>query len=265
MTIEKSTAFDKAYKKLAPILRSRVDRCIRKLTITPDLPGLNVEKVRGASSDVRSARVTRGIRLIYKALEPKALRLLYVGDHDIAYREATWYWLTAGGEAEIPAGQLGNFTMFSFEEDYRTQVNLEELKTTLEAHVSGAGGYGRGDLAGTIQQLIASYLDGGTDGKASSCTDYQIDAPINVIPSEATGPCQSILIAFCFDGDPFNDRFREIAYHAGIHCPDTQLIIIITSHWNAKDWKKSHEKAFADLKATTVIYFAGLGRLTRIC
>jgi mRNA-degrading endonuclease YafQ of YafQ-DinJ toxin-antitoxin module len=167
MTIEKSTAFEKAYKKLAPILRSRVDRCIRKLIITPDLPGLNVEKVRGASSDVRSCRVTRGIRLIYKALAPRVLRLLYVGDHDIAYREATWFWLAADGEAEIPAGQLGNFTMFSFEEDYLTQVNLEELKTLLvEAQISRGAGYEVGDLVGTIQELIASYLDGGTDGKA---------------------------------------------------------------------------------------------------
>jgi hypothetical protein len=102
--------------------------------------------------------------------------------------------------------------------------------------------------------------------KQSSYTDHQTVAPINVIPSEAVGSCQSILIAFCFDGDPFNDRFREIAYHAGIHCPDTtKLIIIITSHWNAKDWKKNHEKAFADLKAMKIIYFAGFGRLTRIC
>jgi mRNA-degrading endonuclease YafQ of YafQ-DinJ toxin-antitoxin module len=266
MTIEKSTAFERAYNKLAPILRSRVERCIRKLVSTPKLSGLNVEKVRGASSDVRSCRVTRGLRLIYKVLDPQILQLLYVGDHDIAYREAIWYWLAPAGQAEIPAEELGSFKMFSVSDDYLNQLNLDDLKAVLaETDVSAGSGYQLGDLAGIIQHLIAVYLNGGTDGKAPSNAGDQIDAPINVIPSEVGGPCQSILIAFCFDGDSFNDRFREIAYHAGIHCPETKLVIIITSDWNAKHWKKNHEKAFADLKAITIIYLAGPGRLTRIC
>ncbi len=59
-------------------------------------------------------------------------------------------------------------------------------------------------------------------------------------------------------------RTREVAYHAGIHCPETKLVILVTSQWNPKEWKKSHEKAFADLNATRLIYFAGFGRLVRI-
>jgi Cytotoxic translational repressor of toxin-antitoxin stability system len=262
MTIEASNAFGKAYKKLDGITRRRVDDCLKKLSAAPNLPGLNVEKVRGASDNVRSCRVTRGIRVIYQIIDSAVVRLLYVGDHDIAYRTATFYWLIHrdGQEAESAAEDLGKFSMLNFDSIELDKSFFDDLNRAFyEMQLSD-------DLARRIPQLISDRLGDGTDGKAPSSSEgSQSEAPVNIIPSDAEGQCRSVLIAFCFDGDSFNDRFREIAYHTGIHCPETKLVIIVTSQWSAKDWKKNHERAFANLKSVKLIYFAGFGRLARIC
>ena len=87
---------------------------------------------------------------------------------------------------------------------------------------------------------------------------------INIIPSDLKGPCRDVLVAFCFDGDSFNDRLREVAYHAGIHCPEKKLIVLVTSRWNPREWKKNHEEAFANLIAKLAVFFVGFGKLSRI-
>jgi hypothetical protein len=71
------------------------------------------------------------------------------------------------------------------------------------------------------------------------------------------------LLAFCFDGDSFAKRLREVVYHA-VHCPDTKLVLFVTSKWEPTEWKQNHEQAFADLGAEVVIFLATFGRLTRI-
>ena len=89
--------------------------------------------------------------------------------------------------------------------------------------------------------------------------------PINVIPSEPGHECRQVLVAFCFDRDNLGDRLREIVYHAGIHCREqTKLVMIVTSQWDPTEWKKKHEKAFADLDARVAIFLAAFGKLVRI-
>lgn len=72
-----------------------------------------------------------------------------------------------------------------------------------------------------------------------------------------------MLLGLCFDQDNLDDRLRDIAYHAGIHCGETKLVVIVTSQWDPKKWKK-HEKAFADLNAKVVIFVAAFGKLARM-
>jgi len=44
LTIEASDSFRKAYEKLLPLLQERVDRTVKKLAVTPHLPGLHIKK-----------------------------------------------------------------------------------------------------------------------------------------------------------------------------------------------------------------------------
>jgi mRNA-degrading endonuclease RelE of RelBE toxin-antitoxin system len=258
-TIEASTAFRKAYDKLQPVLRERVDRTVEKLLAGPTLPGLSVEKVQGASDYVRSCRVTRGIRLIYEIVD-STIRLLYVGDHDVAYRKAVFYFIVPHLlEQEVPAEDLGRFTMFR-PERIHTEEMYEELTTMVhEIDVSP-------NVVRVIVELIEQVVADGMDGRARPVFPVQAQAggAINVIPSELEGPCRAVLVAFCFDGDSFNERLREVAYHAGIHCPETKLIVLVTSRWNPREWKRNHEEAFANLRAKLAVFFVGFGKLSRI-
>jgi hypothetical protein len=116
-----------------------------------------------------------------------------------------------------------------------------------------------------LTEILPHVLAGGTEGKAKPLDGS--GAPntgnINVIPSDSEGPCRHLLLAFCFDNDNFDDRMRETAYHAGIHCPDTKAVVIVTSQWDPKKWSK-HVDAFERLNATVFVYLAGFGGLTRI-
>ena len=119
------------------------------------------------------------------------------------------------------------------------------------------------NITPSLFDLIPSYLGRGTEGKAKAMDGQGMAAYINVIPSDSEGPCQDLLVAFCFDNDNFDDRMRETAYHAGIHCPDTKAVVIVTSQWDPKKWSK-HVDAFERLNATVFVYLAGFGGLTRI-
>ena len=90
-----------------------------------------------------------------------------------------------------------------------------------------------------------------------------IGGTVNVIPGEREGECREVLLGFCFDRDKFRDRLREIAYHAGIHCRETKLVVIVTSQWDPTEWK-NHEEAFAGLNAKVVIFLSAFERLRRI-
>lgn len=260
--VKQSESYKKQYAKLDGIMRERVARTIQKLIANPHLPGLNLERLQSANSKVFSVRVSRKYRLIFKYSRSGDVYLLSIANHDSAYKKTVlhYFMLPSGVKPHEDDGE----TMKMFQSHINLDVICAELSQIIrESNLSD------GEISLYVTELIRRILQGGTEGKAPSIpggdqATSQQGRGINVIPSKAKGSCCELLLAFCFDSDSFNDRLREIAYHAGIHCPDTKLVILVTSQWINKDWKKNHEKAFADLNAKIVIYFAGLGTLTRI-
>lgn len=258
-TIQASTRFDRDYRKLDPVLRHRVDRAINILVTNPTRPSLNIERVQG-SDRAWSCRVTKAVRMIYRILDSGTIQLLLVGKHDAAYRQGAWYWLAARPvEDEIPASELEDFHMFT------RSPNGNEGLEGIEALVRDAD-LSRESMntAGVLRRLILATVGNDTAGKAQVGGTEDVDGAINVIPSQGAGQCREVLLCFCFDRDSLAERLREIAYHAGIHCPGTRLVVFVTSQWNPTEWKKNHEEAFVDLKASVVIFLAAFGTLTRI-
>jgi hypothetical protein len=257
--IERSDCFKRQYDELDGVLRERVEKTIQKLIENPNLPGLKLERVQGASRNVRSVRVNRKYRIILECLDSAGMRLLTVANHEPAYREGVLHFLSFDGKDHIRPDEFERLNMF---EPHIRPYNIDDQLPQIIRDSNLSREYDQ--IGSYVSRLIAQTVEGGTDGKARIESSQHRAGPINVIPSDVEGVCHELLVAFCFDGDSFNDRLRDIAYHAGIHCPDTKLVILVTSQWINKDWKKNHEKAFADLNAKVVIYFAGLGAMTRI-
>ena len=257
--VAKSNGFDKAYREFSPLLQRRVSKTVEKLAENPDLPGLNIEPVRSANLNVRSCRVTKQVRMIFRIEEGGAIELPHVDKHEEAYRKAETYWL---GVLSRPGRfHEEKFSMFQPLLEFDPAIREGILR---QLHEAGVQGGLAADLAGATEGLISETLADGTEGRAKLPADRGPAGFLNVIPSDVTGPCTDLLIAFCFDGDDFGNRLRETAYHAGIHCPDTRLIVFVTSKWDPRTWKRDHERAFADLDARLVVLFAGLGRLSRL-
>lgn len=255
--VQATDTFRRSLGKLPPPLRGRVQGAIRKLQQEPWPRGLNVEPVQGASAGVRSCRVNREARVIFKLAGP-TLTLLHVGRHDPAYRKGVMYLITEPG---VNLGTLDDEEASVFEEfgahpEAVIYRDLRELPPDWE-------------LPREAIEAAASVITGtvveGTDRRADP--DYHSAhgaGVINVIPSDQTGPCTDVLVGFIFDKDNFGERLRQIAYHAGIHCPQTRLVVVVTSQWNPREWKNGHEEAFNDLRARVLVYFAGFESLTRI-
>lgn len=255
-----SPRFARDYKKLDRLLQHRVNRAIEILIGDPTRPGLRIERVKGAD-EAWSCRVTKSVRIIYRLLDSNRIQLLLVGKHDAAYRAGVWYWLAApAGEEKIPASDLKSFQIFTPSMN-GIEDHLNEFEQLVrEAEISGNAQ----DIAGLLRHLISATVRDGTAGKARMRGQQDVSGPINVIPSEHGGECREVLLGLCFDQDNFDDRLREIAYHAGIHCQEqTKLVVIVTSQWDPKKWKK-HEKALADLNAKVAIFLTAFGKLVRI-
>jgi mRNA-degrading endonuclease RelE of RelBE toxin-antitoxin system len=256
----RSTRFDRAYSKLDGVLRHRVERAIAVLLENPSRRGLNIERVKG-SDNAWSCRVTRSWRIIYRLRDSQTIELLLVAPHDAAYREGAYYWLAPRpGEERVPESDLEGFQMFAPSPNGMQQVlaGIDEL--VREAQLSGEVQ----NIADLMRRLISDTVGEDTAGKAEVSDTQDVGGPINVIPAKGKGECRQVLLAFCFDGDKFGDRLREVAYQAGIHCPETKLVVIVTSQWNPTEWKKNHEEAFADIKAKVVILLAAFGKLVRM-
>lgn len=77
-----------ALTKLQPVIQSKVNQMIMKLMSNPDLPGLNLEKLKIVKDDsFRSIRVDQAYRVILSA-QANVLLLLWVDHHDDAYKWA---------------------------------------------------------------------------------------------------------------------------------------------------------------------------------
>jgi addiction module RelE/StbE family toxin len=256
-----SNRFARDYRKLDRLLQHRVNRAINTLVEEPTRPGLRTERLKGMN-EAWSCRVTKSVRIIYRLLDSNRIQLLMVGPHDAVYRAAADYFFLIVGNVEekIPASELETFQMFTPYMNGSEEVFNEIAQLVGEAEVSGNAH----DIAGLLQCLISAAVGDGTAGKAHVHSQQDVSGPINVIPSEHEGACRQVLLGLCFDQDNLDERLREIVYHAGIHCQkETKLIVIVTSQWDPKKWKK-HEKAFADLNAKVTIFLASFGKLARI-
>ena len=92
MSAELKVAFSDWYfnalTKLQPNTQAKVNQSIMKLMANPDLPGLNLEKLKVCKDDsFRSLRVDQAYRVILSA-QGNILLLLWVDHHDNAYKWA---------------------------------------------------------------------------------------------------------------------------------------------------------------------------------
>lgn len=114
----------------------------------------------------------------------------------------------------------------------------------------------RGEQRFNLGPIISNVIEAGTKGKAESrikrAKGTFTNQDINVIPADGGGQCCPVLLAFCFDGDKLYERLDEAVKHAGIHCPNTELVVFVTSHWKWSDWRK-HEREVRRIKARFVV------------
>jgi hypothetical protein len=257
-----SAGFTKTYDKLPLHLQKRVVRTIDKLRSAPALRGLHVEPVKAASPYIRSCRVDAGVRLIFQLIPPDGIELLYVGSHQDAYRFAehrlaTW---TSGVLPSSPQDTTSPVEFIMWTE--RCESRIHEALQGLD----GEGLPSFVEFQEPLTDIIMNGVEFGTEGTAPQfIPDAYTGADIaNVIPSTGSGECRPILLVFCFDDDSFDDRLREAAYHASIFCPETRLVILITSHWDAKTWKTKHQAAFEKMNAQSAMLFVGFDEMVPI-
>lgn len=256
----KTGRFDRSFSRLPSLLQSRVRETLRKLRDKPELPGLNVEPVSGANRDLHSCRVNGRVRIIFRWRNGDIV-LEFVGEHDRAYRPASWSALvTLWGEDSLTHSTGEQPSML---DPYQTLLPDEGLG--LEEALEGLDLKHVPDTVGTLHSLIEDLLSEGTDGRATTATRRAGSGHglVNVIPGE-DAPCHNILLAVCFDADSFDNRLHEAMKHAEYECPETQAVIFATSKWEPKTWKDKWQVVFEGLSARVVILFAGPGGIRRI-
>lgn len=121
------------------------------------------------------------------------------------------------------------------------------------------------DIVRYILDDLRKNLGGDTSGKKKRVVmPWENAGPVNFIPSSVQGPCAPFLYAFCLDRDNFNMRLKEISDHAGIICPKTTHVILITSQWRPVDWERQHRAVYERLAARVYIFLAAFNRLVRM-
>jgi hypothetical protein len=78
--LTRSDEFKKAYQRLTPADRKRVQAALTKFAADPQYPSLQAKKW---DKDQWYFRVTRSIRVYYRMLEGQWCELITVGRHDI--------------------------------------------------------------------------------------------------------------------------------------------------------------------------------------
>jgi hypothetical protein len=121
---------------------------------------------------------------------------------------------------------------------------IDDIANILESGGRASPGRGRGRSGGNVSP-------------GSGTPTY------NRIPAVASGPCRDLLLVFCGDADKSHERLREAVYHAGVQCPSTQRLIILTTQWNPKVWSK-HVAALKGVAAEVIVLLAACGRVNRL-
>jgi hypothetical protein len=234
-----------------------------KLGLDPVPHGLHVERLRNARPSIRSAKVTAGDRLIFEIAAPDKLLVLAVGTHQeidrLIDRTSVLRAISEPGD-EIRPDDFGEFTVF-----HRQGVNMAALLNEVGGLLKEVDAH---ECLDAVQSVIARVTAGDTTGKAATPRiSTGGGAPINVIPSDrgaSAVACTPILLAFCFDGDSFDTRLHEIERHVTLDCRDTRLVILVTTQWQPKVWKKKYEDAFSRIDPLVAVFFSGFGILTRL-
>lgn len=135
------------------------------------------------------------------------------------------------------AGWTGN------EEGGMSRVNVPDV----------VGPYVNRETMADAEELLDEVLLDGTQGRAIDAIRripriLDADERITVIPSDEPLSCTDLLIALCFDKDDLERRFNEALKHLAIHCPNTKLVVLVTSKWSPKTWRRVQ----ADVRALLV-------------
>jgi len=86
MRLQATRRFRRAYRKLSPEDRKRVNRALRRIAKDPRHPGLQVKRMQGTRG-IWEARASRSLRITFE-MEGDALVLRNVGRHDEALRRS---------------------------------------------------------------------------------------------------------------------------------------------------------------------------------
>lgn len=250
--IEWSIPFGRQYRKLTPSSRKQVDRTLRALAGEPSRPGLNAERVQGARPGIFSCRVNHGVRLIYERLDSgKRLLLWAVAHREDAYRAAVSRLFSPVGQPT--KDPYGGSSLSS--RRVGGPIRLYSVDD-ISADIMSVLGQGY-DEAGEIADMIGRIADLGTAGMAQPFAGYTSPELVNILPGDDPGSCAPVVLGICFDDDSFGDRVRELVYHAEFHCPDTRLVILLTSQWDAAEWRNGHQRAIAAMHADVMVILVG--------
>lgn len=68
-----------------------------------------------------------------------------------------------------------------------------------------------------LSRIYEDIVEGNTKGKEPLDIGSSITTGnINIIPARFKGECCNILVTICYDGDNFDERFRNFLDHASI-------------------------------------------------
>ena len=110
----------------------------------------------------------------------------------------------------------------------------------------------RSALVGILERILRSEKSG------QALPEISTELPISMIPGDVKGHCHPILFGFCYDGDDFSSRLREVLDHAAVLCRGTtRLVVVFTSHWDTGLWKSVYLREFEQIYATVYIYIFG--------
>lgn len=225
MKVLETAKFRKRFRRLSKTHQRQVEAVIGKIrrNHSNGTRMARCKPVALASPEVRSCRVTKNHRVIYRAIGPSTLELLTINTHDEAYDEARLYLML--GKLLDDQGEEGESLPFD------SASTRDLIESYLEdAHFPDPGR----DYVEILASLIERVLVGGTTGEVPP--DLHHRAPeVNVIPSSAASPCHPLLVIFCFDDDSLASRLDDMQEHLR-NCTDTRLAILVTSVWDPKAW-----------------------------
>jgi len=123
------------------------------------------------------------------------------------------------------------------------------------------------ELLTEMNRVLGRVIEEGTSGRASAAlkrTRSPGPTSINIIPSDETSACSPLLLTLCFDNDDLGERVNDAVKHAGIHCPQTRAVVLVTSKWDPKKWSQLERDVMALASAFFVYLIGPEGAVARV-